>query len=235
MSQVERIARIHLTLGDACLILHARKLDSQRNEDIRIFDIESVANIKNGNAHQEQRFNLHGLAKRGSDMDLKMPLEYRKYEFLGGLTIRELRNAIDSIPEQRGIYLVARSLQIGQCEVLERSSGGFYKDKDPTVDADMLRGRVLQCHESPIMYIGKAGGTGMATTLRERIKQYLKFGEGKRVSHRGGRYIWQLAEAESLLVFWRPETCDEPRDVERRLIRQHEDQFGWLPFANLAH
>ena len=42
---------------------------------------------------------------------------------------------------------------------------------------------------------------------------------GEPVGHRGGRLIWQLADANRLLVAWHVVTWDETaRDYERRLL-----------------
>jgi hypothetical protein len=54
--------------------------------------------------------------------------------------------------------------------------------------------------------------------------------------HRGGRLIWQLADADELLVAWRSITWDEAaRDFERRLLAAFAEQHdGRRPFANLT-
>ena len=75
---------------------------------------------------------------------------------------------------------------------------------------------------------------GKEATLRSRILQYLKFGQGKPVGHKGGRYIWQLSDAEELLFCWKPLPTDEPEDVESMLISEFKHQYaGKRPFANL--
>lgn len=62
------------------------------------------------------------------------------------------------------------------------------------------------------------------------------YGQGRPVGHRGGRYVWQLADAKDLLVCWK--TLDvavaEPREVERQLISDFKAEHGGRrPFANL--
>ena len=61
----------------------------------------------------------------------------------------------------------------------------------------------------------------------------MRFGSGNEVGHWGGRLIWQLADADDLIVCW-CETEEDSRDVERNLIEKFTDEFGDRPFANLA-
>lgn len=79
-----------------------------------------------------------------------------------------------------------------------------------------------------MIYIGKAA------VLRDRLRGYMRFGEGKPAPHWGGRYIWQLADAKSLLVCWKATPDEAPRLVERRLIQEFCAQYGKRPFANLS-
>jgi hypothetical protein len=52
-------------------------------------------------------------------------------------------------------------------------------------------------------------------TLRSRLKQYLKFGQGKNIGHYGGRLIWQLEHHSELVLCWLPMNEDEPRELEK--------------------
>ena len=79
--------------------------------------------------------------------------------------------------------------------------------------------------DAAVVYIGKAG------SLSERVGSLIAFGTGHPVGHRGGRYLWQLADAQSLLVAWRSE--DEPERAEAALLDAFRAQHGVLPFANL--
>jgi len=87
---------------------------------------------------------------------------------------------------------------------------------------------------TPVVYIGKAGDPGSAATLRSRLGQYFKFGAGRNIGHWGGRYIWQLADAQDLIVCWLPLPHGLPSETETQLIQQFRNKYGTRPFANLA-
>jgi hypothetical protein len=113
---------------------------------------------------------------------------------------------------------------------LTESVGGHFKGKNPTVAVNKLRSKWVE--DALVLNIGKAGA-GKAT-LRSRLKQYVRFGQGEAVGHHGGRYIWQLAHSENQRVC-RKVTPDDPRTVEKALIENFETAYGKLPFANLNH
>ncbi len=71
--------------------------------------------------------------------------------------------------------------------------GGHFKGKNPTAEMDTIIGNWVE--NTKVLYIGKAGGNGGNETLNTRLRCYMKFGQGKAVSHWGGRYIWQLCNA----------------------------------------
>ena len=70
-------------------------------------------------------------------------------------------------------------------QFLARSTGGFFKENDPTVDIETLKGKWLE--SAIVVYVGRAGGTDektgkkIASTLRSRLKLYFDFGAGKPV------------------------------------------------------
>jgi hypothetical protein len=108
---------------------------------------------------------------------------------------------------------------------LDHSTGGHFKGPDPAVPIQELQRAWVT---GPIViYIGKA------TILRNRLRSYMRFGEGHPTHHHGGRYIWQLADAKHLLVCWKVFTEAKPSDVESRLIQEFKAKYGKRPFANL--
>jgi len=86
--------------------------------------------------------------------------------------------------------------------------------------------------DNNVVYIGKAGGENVKATLKERIKSYIKFGRGKSSPHRGGRYIWQITNSDSLKVYWRE--SDDPIKEEKKMLLEFKAKHdNKLPFANL--
>ncbi|MEW6696282.1 MAG: hypothetical protein ACOY35_03305 [Bacillota bacterium] len=164
-----------------------------------------------------------------------------RYSFSDGIRIGDYesnRTLTDKIPNKKGIYIVL-SKKLPKKLFLEVGTGGFFKGKNPNVDESfMLRNWVNNTH---ILYIGKAGGkntngTTSNSTLRERIIAYLKFGQGENIGHWGGRLIWQLQYYRDLHIYWR--TCSDsenPVEMEKIMIREFENKYGKLPFANLRH
>lgn len=151
--------------------------------------------------------------------------------FIGFKTIRELKNNCKSVPMKCGVYIVLRPNNI-QKEFLEKGTGGHYKNQDPNVTIQELESNWLD--ETQILYIGKAGSTTGKATLQSRLEQYMKFGSGKAVGHWGGRLIWQLKDADELIICWRLTKKDEiPRNVEKFMIQDFKTQYGKRPFANL--
>ena len=61
-----------------------------------------------------------------------------------------------------------------------------------------------------------------------------EFGAGKKVPHWGGRLVWQLSDAEQMLVCWKVIAEREPRTVEKMIIGKFKQLHrGMRPFANL--
>lgn len=145
--------------------------------------------------------------------------------FSGFIPVSQLRDgALNMIPDVPGVYMVLRVSE-GAPEFLETGSGGHFKGKNPNVPVAELAANWVD--GTPVVYIGKA------TSLRKRISQYLRFGQGKPVGHWGGRYIWQLADATQLLFCWMP--VDGNADaVETDMICRFRERYGCRPFANLA-
>jgi hypothetical protein len=150
--------------------------------------------------------------------------------FEGFYTVDELRNAAREIPAERGVYLVLY-LKKTRPEFLSVSSGGWFKGEDPTVNVTVLEEKWIL--NTPVIYIGQAGGGTSKATLHSRISQLLDFGNGKAVGHKGGRYLWQIKDSHELVLCWKTTVEDDPRQVEHDLLRAFISQYGILPFANL--
>lgn len=124
------------------------------------------------------------------------------------------------LPKIKGVYIVA-SKDLMKKGFLEKGTGGFFEGKDPNVSIEVLNLNWVQ--NSRIFYIGKAGGfhksgKPLKSTLKSRITDMARFGNGHRAPHSGGRYLWQLAFSKELLVYFK--TCsenEEPRKIEEDL------------------
>lgn len=84
-----------------------------------------------------------------------------------------------------------------------------------------------------VINIGKAAVGTNGRGLRTRLSEYSAFGRGEPVPHRGGRSVWQLGDANDLLVAWLPTPADDPEDIEGELIRDFRLNYGKAPFANI--
>jgi hypothetical protein len=123
------------------------------------------------------------------------------------------------------VYIILRPARQKVVFLAESPAGRF---KGPTTEVALLEAKWIA--GSRVVYIGKAD------VANRRLKQFARFGAGEPVGHWGGRYIWQLADADQLLVAWHPTTWDEPaRDYERRLLAHFAKLHrGARPFANLT-
>lgn len=145
--------------------------------------------------------------------------------FLGFEPIRLLRQAsLASVPALAGVYAILRPSENPPAFV-EVSSAGHFKDKDPSVPIAWLGDEWVDGAE--MLYVGKS------VNLKRRVAQLLAFGAGKKVGHWGGRMLWQLADAEDLLVAWKPTETAKPEDVESAMLTLFLRSYGQLPFANL--
>ena len=151
--------------------------------------------------------------------------------FLGFHSVKYLiETDCGNIPNVMGVYIVfCRSEQIN---FLNDSIGGHFKGKNPTVSINKLSEKWVD--NTPILYIGKAGGFKSNATLKKRIKQYIQFGNGQPVGHWGGRLIWQIKENRELLIAYKSLSDIDPREYEKTLITKFFENYGKLPFANLT-
>lgn len=203
-------------------------------------------------AESKEEWEKDAFIKGGSGLDAFCP-KCRKYEtvvryerrkrcsdfmeldeMLNGFTkvgkIRDWEKWIDRVPQEKGVYVITRTTTDAPtfCEV---GTGGFFKGKDPNVSIEELAKKWYYSNDR-IVYVGRANydndnpkSANCESTIQSRLKDYMRFGHGKKVGHKGGRYIWQLADAEELEVWYM--ATDNPQTLESELIKKHE------PFANL--
>lgn len=150
--------------------------------------------------------------------------------FRGFVKIADLQDGgCSEIPTTQGVYMIVAPEGYSP-KFIEVGSGGFYKGKNPNVSIEKLQQEWV-CGTC-CLYIGE---TSAGRGLRGRISAYMRFGEGKPVGHKGGRLIWQLADARDLLVCWKPLAEEyKTREVESELITEFHRQHNQMrPFANL--
>ena len=158
-------------------------------------------------------------------MDFNNTADIQTNGFTGFKKISDLWTDHSCIPDTKGVYLVLTPTP-KRPAFLTTGVGGFFKGKNPNVTVDVLMDNWVG--DAQVIYIGKA------TSLRKRLKQYLRFGQGNNVGHYGGRYIWQLKNHSDLIFCWQTTSDQIPGDVEQELINSFRRQFNGRPFANLT-
>jgi hypothetical protein len=152
--------------------------------------------------------------------------ELQAQGFSGFVTFAELWESwLSLISKEAGVYAVLRESETPP-RFLDSSPGGRFKRKDPTVPISTLETKWVR--GAHLIYLGKGDN------LQRRLKEYARFGRGEPVGHWGGRYIWQLADSEGILVCWKlcgPEVS--ARALESVLLDAFVAKYGRLPFANI--
>ncbi len=145
----------------------------------------------------------------------------------GGRALR----VVPSWPSGRSATYVVIRTDTSSPSFLPTSPAGHLKGRDPSVTADKLGDAWVD--GATVMYIGKAAGQD---GLNQRLADFRRHGAGLLAGHWGGRYIWQLADSDALLVAWRPMTEDDAGEAEQDLIDEFKELHGGaLPFANLRN
>jgi hypothetical protein len=157
------------------------------------------------------------------------PSWLRQDGFEGFSTIHDIHLHRAVVSPQPGVYAVLRE-ELGPVDFLSKSTGGWFKGRDPSVAADTIAAKWVD--EAFVLYIGKAdAGARGQRGIRTRLDEYLRFGMGEPIGHWGGRYLWQLARTDELFVCYK--ACPDPAGEERRLLDLFHSAYGALPYANL--
>ncbi|MDQ0771503.1 hypothetical protein QF031_004252 [Pseudarthrobacter defluvii] len=136
------------------------------------------------------------------------------------------------IPQGTGLFAVVAPDDF-QPRFLPKSTAGVFKKKDPSLPAAPLAAEWVD--RAVVLYVGKAGpGSQGNRGLRRQVKEFVDFGQGRPPGHWDGRLIWQLADAGSLAIAWKELPADQLNGAEAAYHAAFVEEFGRLPFANLA-
>jgi hypothetical protein len=153
--------------------------------------------------------------------------ELERTGFAGWVTWSTCPAALKAIPtDAGGVYIVTRPETHSPPSFLTRSPAGTFRG-DPTVEPAVLESNWVG--GASVVYIGKADHG----QLRRRLSSFVRFGRGGSARHWGGRLIWQMGEAEQLVVAWRVlATHLAPSAEEEVLLAAFRGAYGKAPFAN---
>ena len=156
--------------------------------------------------------------------------DLRSLGFLGGARVRALCEDMSAVPDVPGVYVLAR-VGAAAPAFAPASTGRVGRRGDPSVPLEVLAANWVDAAE--VVYIGKAALRSNGAALRKRLREYMRFGQGRADNHWGGRLVWQLADAADLAVYWKPHP--DPRGHEAELIAEFRARNGGRrPFANLV-
>jgi hypothetical protein len=161
-----------------------------------------------------------------NDIDL-----IKRDDFEGFISVESLRKGISPyVPTVKGIYQI---LDLSGQEPIfkKKNKAGRFRGENPTVDVNELKKNWVQ--NTIVLYIDQAGGGTSSATLNSRIRQLISFGGGKPIAHWGGRYLWQLENAQNLTLCWKLTPKSDPAKLKKDYIRRFVADYGNLPFANL--
>ncbi len=98
--------------------------------------------------------------------------------FEGFLPLRTLLADAKQAPAVHGVYVIVRKTRTPP-GFQKKSSAGWFKGKDPSYSLDVLTSKWVP--GADIIYIGKAG-PAKSRTLRKRICELVRFGDGRPVA-----------------------------------------------------
>lgn len=127
-----------------------------------------------------------------------------------------------AIPDKPGIYfiLAPKDMEIQFLPTARNSHAPFY-------GVNILQEKYALCKDREILYIGKASGQ---KGLKQRLRQYMRYGWNEAVNHKGGRAIWQIEGAENLLLSY--EICQDADAKEHALLAAYKRDNDSYPLAN---
>jgi hypothetical protein len=155
--------------------------------------------------------------------------------FRGFMRIADLCQSRSEVPKTKGIYLV---LNLGAHPHFVPIGGNRFRGGEHRVTIEDLESKWVE--GTVVIYIGQAGGIvgdrRSSKTLRTRVSQYIRYGLNGKAPHKGGKYIWHIANPDELIICWKeyPDDSDDPKRIEQEMIQAFKSVYGRLPYANLT-
>jgi hypothetical protein len=148
--------------------------------------------------------------------------------FCGFLSIANLQKDLTLIDNKAGVYVVCAPEKPVEFQTADENE--YLRSRHKRETLDELKENWVD--DARVVYIGKAGGFKVRATLRSRLKSYFRYGKGRNSGHSGGRYLWQIADAQDLQVAWKTTPNEEPSVIESVMIAEFKALYGKRPFAN---
>ncbi|MCX7749212.1 MAG: hypothetical protein N2645_20305 [Clostridia bacterium] len=143
-------------------------------------------------------------------------------------TIEALYNdGCSEIPNKKGIYIVIAPDTFCVKFTDQTTAINCFRVSNLLYPVENLKTK-FEKTDKRTLYIGKAGG--VRNKLRQRIRQYIRYGFKEAENHRGGRAIWQIENCKQLLLGYR--SCENPEAKERELLAWFNEKYGTFPVAN---
>ena len=154
--------------------------------------------------------------------DRQVRREMQEFSLRGRFTVPQLRDGqVSTAPDGPGIYSVWRVAETAP-RFAKKSTAGHYLGREPTIDVEELQARWVV--DAALLYVAKSAN------VRTRVRLLIDFADGKPVGHWGGRALWQLADADDLLVAWAAN--DDPGSTLAAVLAHFAAKHGGaLPFA----
>lgn len=173
--------------------------------------------------HFDEGFLIHSSIASGAMLRMLRHLKDKCFGPNIATTLGTLYSlSCQNIPDGPGVYwvLAPEGLPIQFEPTALNSAATFYS-------VNVLAKKYAACKDKRVLYIGKASGK---KGLRQRLRQYMKYGWNEAANHKGGRAIWQIKNAGMLLLTYEP--CADCVAREHQLLREYRDANGCYPLAN---
>lgn len=125
---------------------------------------------------------------------------------------------VATLPARRGIYVILRETDAAPVFVAENPI-----TRRTPYSVEQLRLKWVP--DQSIVYVGKADPSD---GIRGRLGAFSRKSSG----HSGGRALWQLADASSLLAAWMETPGFLSAHLETEWLKAFRRQHGTYPFAN---